>query len=717
MQQTYLEGLNKEQLEAVTLTNESALILAGAGSGKTKVLTSRISWLISNSIVSPLGLIAVTFTNKAANEMLHRVNAQLPINTRGMWIGTFHGLCNRFLRTHYKEANLPQTFQILDSSDQISAIKRLCKILQIDVDQFPPKEIQYHINGAKEEGLRANQVKTYDHHSQKINQIYEEYEKQCQREGVVDFGELLLRAFELLSKNEILRQHYQNRFEHILIDEFQDTSKLQYKWIRLLAGEKNKVFAVGDDDQSIYSFRGANIGNMKSFEKDFFIQKIIKLEQNYRSKNNILNAANAIIENNTSRLGKKLWTQAGAGELIKVFRGLSDIEETNYIIDEIKNLHRKGTSFSNIAILYRSNAQSRIIEHAIVSNNIPYRVYGGLRFFERAEIKHALAYLRLVANKQDDNAFLRIVNFPTRGVGNRTIEQIQDQSKLSQNSLWETALQTYKPPINQKGLSFFVDLIRKIEDEINGVTLAEAIDIVINISGLKNHYLNDKDGADRVSNLEELVSAAVTFSSTHEIENKELELAEFLNYSSLESGELQAKANQEALQLMTIHAAKGLEFNTVFITGLEEGLCPHEQSMMEQNGLEEERRLMYVAVTRARENLYLTHAQSRMLHGQTQYNISSRFLDEIPNELVKLINISNKKIMQPIRERVSKENNLFGSSSDYPYKIGSLVEHAKFGIGVVISYEGSSNDLRAQINFKENGIKWLALEFAKLQKI
>ncbi|MEK9771238.1 MAG: UvrD-helicase domain-containing protein [Nitrosomonadales bacterium] len=717
MQQTYLEGLNKEQLEAVTLTSESALILAGAGSGKTKVLTSRISWLISNSLISPLGLIAVTFTNKAANEMLHRVNEQLAINTRGMWIGTFHGLCNRFLRTHYKEANLPQTFQILDSSDQMSAIKRLCKILQIDIDQFPPKEIQYHINAAKEEGIRANQVKTYDHHSQKINQIYEEYEKQCQREGVVDFGELLLRAYELLNKNEILRQHYQNRFEHILIDEFQDTSKLQYRWIKLLAGEKNKIFAVGDDDQSIYSFRGANIGNMKSLQKDFLIKKVIKLEQNYRSKNNILNAANAIIENNSSRLGKKLWTQAGAGELIKIYRGLSDIEETSYIIDEIKNLHRKGTPFSSIAILYRSNAQSRIIEHAIVSNNMPYRVYGGLRFFERAEIKHALAYLRLVANKQDDNAFLRIVNFPSRGIGNRTIEQIQDQSKISQSSLWESALSSYKPPQNEKGLSFFIDLIRKIEDEISGISLAEAIDIVINISGLKNHYLNEKDGADRVSNLEELVSAAVTFSSTHEIENKELELAEFLNYSSLESGELQAKVNQDALQLMTIHAAKGLEFNTVFITGLEEGLCPHEQSMIDPDGIEEERRLMYVAVTRARENLYLTHAQSRMLHGQTQYNISSRFLDEIPAELVKLINISNKKKLPPLNTGIKEVNNLFGSNSEYPFKIGSLVEHAKFGTGVVISYEGSSNDLRAQINFKENGIKWLALEFAKLQKI
>jgi DNA helicase-2/ATP-dependent DNA helicase PcrA len=617
MQLNYLNDLNEKQLEAVKLQNESALILAGAGSGKTKVLTSRISWLIHNQIISPNGLIAVTFTNKAANEMLSRISKQLGMNPRGMWVGTFHGLCNRFLRIHFKDADLPQTFQILDSSDQLSAIKRLCKILQIDTDKFNPKEIQYHINGSKENGMRAKDVKTYDPHTQRINEIYLEYEKQCQKEGVVDFGELLLKSYELLFNNEVLRTHYQNRFRHVLVDEFQDTSELQYRWLKLLTGNNNIIFAVGDDDQSIYAFRGANVGNMKSLQRDFHIKNIIKLEQNYRSKNNILNAANSIIKNNENRLGKNLWTASGDGDPIRIFRGLSDADEAQYILDEIKMWHRKGTLYQQMAILYRSNAQSRILEHHMVSNNIPYRVYGGLRFFERAEVKNALAYLRLISNKQDDNAFLRIVNFPTRGIGNKTIEQLQDSAKITNTSLWESAVSGYKVPAAEKGISFFVDLIKRIEDEIQGVSLAEAIDVVINFSGLKNHYLADKDGQDRVSNLEELVSAAITFSENFDEVDKNLELIEFLNYTSLESGELQAKANQDALQLMTIHSAKGLEFEIVFITGLEEGLCPHEQSLIETDGLEEERRLMYVAVTRARENLYLTYAQSRLMYGQT----------------------------------------------------------------------------------------------------
>ena len=715
MQLDYLKDLNEKQSEAVQLQNESALILAGAGSGKTKVLTSRISWLIHNQIVSPNGILAVTFTNKAANEMLSRISSQLGMNPRGMWVGTFHGLCNRFLRLHFKEANLPQTFQILDSSDQLSAIKRLCKILQIDPDKITPKEIQYHINGSKENGMRAKDIKTYDAHTQKINEIYLEYEKQCQREGVADFGELLLRSYEILVNNEIIRTHYQKRFNHVLVDEFQDTSELQYRWLKLLTGKNNIIFAVGDDDQSIYAFRGANVGNMQSLQHDFNIKKVIKLEQNYRSKNNILNAANEIIKNNEKRLGKDLWTAAGDGDPIKVFRGLSDSDEAQYILDEIKMWHRKGKSFRKIAILYRSNAQSRILEHNMVSNNIPYRVYGGLRFFERAEVKHALAYLRLIANKQDDNAFLRIVNFPARGIGNRSLESLQDISKINNTSLWEAAKSSYKTPTSEKGISYFIDLIRKIEDEIQGLTLAESMDVVINYSGLKSHYINDKDGQDRVSNLEELVSAATTFSENFNGEDKNLELTEFLNYTSLESGELQAKANQDALQLMTIHSAKGLEFDIVFITGLEEGLCPHEQSLIESDGLEEERRLMYVAVTRARENLYLTYAQSRLMYGQTQYNLSSRFLDEIPENLIKKINvIETPQIKQynPPRQVTQSYSN-----SEYPFKIGSQVLHKKFGNGVVLSYEGSLNDLRIQVQFSKAGTKWLALEFAKLEKL
>ena len=715
MQLDYLKDLNEKQSEAVQLQNESALILAGAGSGKTKVLTSRISWLIHNQIVSPNGILAVTFTNKAANEMLSRISSQLGMNPRGMWVGTFHGLCNRFLRLHFKEANLPQTFQILDSSDQLSAIKRLCKILQIDPDKITPKEIQYHINGSKENGMRAKDVKTYDTHTQKINEIYLEYEKQCQREGVADFGELLLRSYEILVNNEIIRTHYQNRFHHVLVDEFQDTSELQYRWLKLLTGKNNIIFAVGDDDQSIYAFRGANVGNMQSLQHDFNIKKVIKLEQNYRSKNNILNAANEIIKNNEKRLGKDLWTAAGDGDPIKVFRALSDSDEAQYILDEIKMWHRKGKCFRNIAILYRSNAQSRILEHNMVSNNIPYRVYGGLRFFERAEVKHALAYLRLIANKQDDNAFLRIVNFPARGIGNRSLESLQDISKINNTSLWEAAKSSYKTPTSEKGISYFIDLIRKIEDEIQGLTLAESMDVVINYSGLKSHYINDKDGQDRVSNLEELVSAATTFSENFNGEDKNLELTEFLNYTSLESGELQAKANQDALQLMTIHSAKGLEFDIVFITGLEEGLCPHEQSLIEADGLEEERRLMYVAVTRARENLYLTYAQSRLMYGQTQYNLSSRFLDEIPENLIKKINVIEKPQIKQFNQPRQVTQSF--SNSEYPFKIGSQVLHKKFGNGVVLSYEGSLNDLRVQVQFSKAGTKWLALEFAKLEKL
>jgi DNA helicase-2/ATP-dependent DNA helicase PcrA len=712
IQTKFLKNLNEEQIKAITLKNESALVLAGAGSGKTKVLTSRIAWLIHNQITNPTGLIAVTFTNKAAKEMLMRVTNQLPIHTRGMWVGTFHGLCNRMLRIHHKEVNLPEGFQILDSSDQLSAIKRLMKIMNVDTDTFPPKEIQYFINSNKDEGIRSKYAKTYDAHTKKINEIYSEYEKQCLREGVVDFPELLLSCFELLEKNSSLRKHYQERFKHILIDEFQDTSLLQYKWLKLLAGKNNYIFAVGDDDQSIYAFRGARVGNMQDLEKDFKIKKIIKLEQNYRSTNNILNAANSIIEKNTIRLGKNLWAASGDGDLIQQYVGLSDSDEANFILDEIKMLHREGIDYKKIAILYRSNAQSRILEHTIVSNNIPYRVYGGLRFFERAEIKNALAYLRLISNKSDDNAFLRIVNFPTRGIGARAIEQLQDIAKKNNYSLWEAAkeIESQNEKI-KKGVPFFVNLIKSIEDEIQGYSIAESIETLVIRSDLKDHYLKDKDGIDRISNLEELVSAAVTFIDTTEIENEALNLVEFLNYTSLESGELQASATDDALQLMTIHSSKGLEFDVVFITGLEDGLCPHEQSLTE-DGLEEERRLMYVAVTRAKNKLYLTLAQSRMLHGQTRYNIPSRFLDEIPDQLLKRLNSIDKQniISSPIKTAHYSE-------SKHKIKIGSTVTHPKFGQGIVTGYEGNENDLRIQIRFSEHGVKWLAMEFAKLTTI
>ena len=709
------EDLNKKQTEAVTLSEESALVLAGAGSGKTKLLTSRFAWLIQNQISSPGGILAVTFTNKAAKEMLLRISAQLPINTRGMWVGTFHGLCNRFLKKHYKDTNLPQLFQILDSADQKSAVKRVMKQLNIDEDLLPSKEVTYFINANKEDGIRPHDFKAFDDISERKNEIYKAYELQCLKEGVVDFAELLLRCLELFQNNIAIREHYQSIFHHILVDEFQDTSRLQYEWLKILTSKKSFIFAVGDDDQSIYGFRGARPGNMKDLQKDFKINNVIKLEQNYRSQNNILNAANAIIENNSDRLGKNLWSDAGDGDLIRQYNALDDRFETSYIIDEIKSLHRAGSRYDQIAILYRNNAQSRVIEMGIVSNNIPYRVYGGLRFFERAEIKNSLAYLRLIANKRDDNAFLRIVNFPPRGIGAKSIELVQGIANDNQTSLWDAALVVDSENKNAK-ISFFVNLIRNIEDQIHGINLDESINAINSFSTLKEHYAKDKDGSSRIENLDELVSAAKSFlNEFHEenIDDEDLDghgkvLADFLDFTSLESGELQASVGDDALQLMTIHSSKGLEFDTVFISGLEDGLCPHERSFAENNGLEEERRLMYVAVTRARKKLYLTLAQSRMTYGQTMYNMPSRFLDEIPDELVKRINAPKKAILHSYSKIAPY------SEASHTWKIGATVEHAKFGVGIVTGYEGNDNDLRIQINFQDQGIKWLAMEYAKL---
>ncbi len=719
-----LTGLNNKQLEAVTLPHQSALILAGAGSGKTRVLTTRIAWLIQTGQISPLGLMAVTFTNKASKEMLTRLTSMLPINTRGMWVGTFHGLCNRLLRAHHREAGLPSTFQILDTSDQLSSIKRLMKLMNVDDEKYVPKQVQNYINNCKEEGLRANKVDAYDAHSQKLREIYEEYDKQCNREGVADFSELLLRCYELLERDSRIREHYQSRFQYILVDEFQDTNRLQYLWLKLLAGQSNCLFAVGDDDQSIYGFRGARVGNMRDFESDFNVQNIIKLEENYRSHSNILDAANAIISHNSNRLGKNLWTSAGAGEPVRVYEAYNDNDEAQFIVDEVKMLHMEGMDLGEMALLYRSNAQSRILEQALFAANIAYRVYGGLRFFERAEIKHALAYMRLMANANDDTALLRVINFPARGIGARSLEQLQEAARADNCSLWQAATNKVgNGRANAKGLDGFVHLIREMTDQAYGITLAEVAELATTHSGLKAHYQNDKEGEDRIENLEELVTAAVAFTNqafgNHNNVDGETEqdlMTQFLSHASLEAGDFQAAAGNEALQLMTVHAAKGLEFRAVFISGLEEGLCPHEQSLNEQSGLEEERRLMYVAVTRARQRLYLSHAQSRMLHGQVRYGIPSRFLDEIPEGLLKRLNTkpvarsgSNNNFTAP---RVAAIQN-----SSYPHKIGQSVRHAKFGEGVVIGYEGNAASLVIKINFGRDGIKSLAMEYAKLEKI
>ena len=713
-----LAHLNPPQLAAVTLPPQHALILAGAGSGKTRVLTTRIAWLIATGQVGPHGILAVTFTNKAAKEMTARLSALVPINTRGMWIGTFHGLCNRLLRAHFREAGLPQTFQILDSADQLAMVKRLLKNLNIDDEKYPPRELCHFINAHKEQGVRAAQAEAYDNYTQKRVELYAEYENQCNREGVVDFAELLLRCHELLQRNEPLRQHYQQRFRYILVDEFQDTNKLQYAWLQLLAGGGAKVFAVGDDDQSIYAFRGAEVGNMRDFERDYAGANVIRLEQNYRSHGNILAAANALIKNNRERLGKNLWTDAGDGEPIRAFEGYSDLDEARFVIDEIRELVREGVAPTQCAILYRSNAQSRVLEHELFAKGVPYKVYGGLRFFERQEIKHALAYLRLLGNPDDDTAFLRVVNFPTRGIGARSLENLQAAAHQMNSSLYNAAASLTGKAGQTVGA--FIRLIEGLRQETQNLPLPEMVEHIVEKSGLAQHYRVEKEGQERLENLDELINAAASFVDDDGVVMTEAgeggALASFLAHASLEAGEHQAGEGQEAVQLMSVHAAKGLEFDVVFITGLEQGLFPHENSVNQgREGLEEERRLMYVAVTRARQRLYVSCAQTRMLHGQTRYCVPSGFLDEIPGNLLLKLNKKAEPAAFPAFGS-------FGGGYAEPapaggLRIGQTVEHAKFGVGVIVATEGRGADGRVQVNFGGSGMKWLALEYAKLTPV
>jgi DNA helicase-2/ATP-dependent DNA helicase PcrA len=717
-----LANLNEPQLLAVTLPPTHGLILAGAGSGKTRVLTTRIAWLISTSQVGPHGLLAVTFTNKAAKEMVSRLSAMLPINTRGMWIGTFHGLCNRMLRAHHREAGLPSLFQILDSADQLAAIKRLLKNLNVDDEKFPPRELMYFINGHKEQGIRAAKAEAFDDYTKRRVELYAEYERQCQREGVVDFAELLLRSYELLTHNEPLRRHYQERFRHILVDEFQDTNRLQYAWLKLLAAGGAHVFAVGDDDQSIYAFRGADVGNMRDFERDFAAGNVIRLEQNYRSHGNILEAANAIIKNNRERLGKNLWTDQGAGEPIRVFEGFSDIDEARWIVDEIRELVRDGVARDQIALLYRSNAQSRVLEHQLFTSGVPYRVYGGLRFFERQEVKHALAYLRLIANADDDTAFARVVNFPTRGIGARTLEALQEAAVRANSSLYNAAASL----AGKAGTSIgnFIRLIEQLRHDTDGLPLPEVMEHILDKSGLRQHYLGEKEGQERLENLDELLNATANFLQEAQIEDDQTQVAAFLAHASLEAGEHQAGEGDTAVQLMTVHAAKGLEFDVVFVSGLEQGLFPHENSAQERDGLEEERRLMYVAITRARKRLYLTHAQTRMLHGQTRYSLPSGFLDELPVELLRKVGTPQRQTAQNSQPAWKSSghstSNAYDDAKAQPdngLRIGQSVQHAKFGLGVIVAAEGRGEEARVQVNFGGAGMKWLALSYAKLTPI
>ncbi len=778
-----LHGLNPEQLAAVTLPAGHALILAGAGSGKTRVLTTRIAWLLSTGQATPGGILAVTFTNKAAKEMLTRLSAMLPINVRGMWIGTFHGLCNRLLRAHHKLAGLPQTFQILDTQDQLSAVKRLCKQFNVDEERFKPKELAYFFAGCKEEGLRPRDVPVRDEDTRKKVELYQLYEEQCQREGVVDFGELMLRSYELLRDNDPVRVHYQRRFAHMLVDEFQDTNKLQYAWLKLLAGDmvdgrlqtRGSVIAVGDDDQSIYAFRGARVGNMQDFVREFGVERQIKLEQNYRSYSNILDSANALIAHNSKRLGKNLRTSQGPGEPVRVYEANSDLAEAQWMVDEIRQLVQGGTATrSEIAVLYRSNAQSRVIESALFNAAVPYRVYGGLRFFERAEIKHALAYLRLLENPHDDTSFMRVVNFPARGIGARSLESLQDAARQIGCSLHDAVSSiSGKAGAN---LGAFVAMIDVLREQTQGQNLRAIIGQMLQASGLIEHYRNEKEGADRLENLDELISAAESFVTqegfgkdavalpidetgaplTQSPASQGLDpnapllnqplvdadtgetlspLAAFLTHAALEAGDNQAQAGQDAVQLMTVHASKGLEFDCVFIGGLEEELFPHQNAMSDQGGLEEERRLMYVAITRARARLYLSHAQTRLLHGQTRYNLRSRFFDELPEECLKWLTprqqgfASYAPDMRAVGAYQSGARGQSGFKSEaftsppvpprkeapaHGLRVGLAVFHTKFGEGKVLALEGAGDDARAQVNFPRHGTKWLALAVAKL---
>ena len=774
-----LENLNPEQRRAVTLPRESALVLAGAGSGKTRVLTTRIAYLIQSGQASPGSIVAVTFTNKAAKEMLTRLSSMMPINTRGMWVGTFHGLCNRLLRAHYRDANLPQTFQILDSADQQSAIKRLLKGMNVDDEKFKPRDMAYFINGAKDQGLRANMVEARDEFTRRQVEIYHAYDEQCQREGVADFAELLLRCYELLSKNAPLLEHYRGRFQFVLVDEFQDTNRLQYQWIQLLAGKNAAVFAVGDDDQSIYGFRGAEAANMRDFQRDFARGNIIKLEQNYRSQGNILDAANAVISHNKDRLGKNLWTDEGKGEPLRIYAAATDGDEAQFVIDEVKALHREGKHLSNMALLYRSNAQSRVLEHTLFRAGIAYRVYGGMRFFERQEVKHALAYLRLAANPNDDGAFSRVVNFPPRGIGARSVELIQELAQRHNVSMYEAALNGIAEGTitgrSASAIGTFLKVVGGLKSSSTVVSLGELADEAMQKASLKAHYQTEREGADRLENLAELVSACTQFEESYEGDDSTL--VGFLTHASLEAGDHEASASDDALQLMTVHAAKGLEFDHVFLGGLEEGLFPHENSMNDFAGVEEERRLMYVAITRARKRLYLSYAGQRMLHGQTRYGIVSRFLDEIPPALCKWIVVPDRQaaygggtgvgrgvsagkgyagaggwekfgargsysaelrgggqVYTGFKQNIVKDENAaeYGRegapdtsranfetarSDAHPFRVGQTVAHAKFGEGVILSFEGRGTDARVQVKFRAEGTKWLSLQYAKLTAV
>ncbi|TKB56113.1 DNA helicase II [Ferrimonas aestuarii] len=715
-----LDSLNDKQRAAVESAPGSVLVLAGAGSGKTRVLTHRIAWLLNEQGESPFSILAVTFTNKASAEMRHRIESLVGGPMNRMWIGTFHGLAHRLLRAHHQEANLPEGFQILDSDDQYRLIRRILKSLDLDEKRWPPRQAMGYINAKKDDGLRPKHIDAGHHPmEQMLLRIYTTYQEACDRAGLVDFAELLLRAHELWLSHPHILAHYQGRFRHVLVDEFQDTNAIQYAWVRLLVGNTSNVMIVGDDDQSIYGWRGAKIENLNKFLDDFKGSEVIRLEQNYRSTGNILKASNTLIANNAERMGKELWTDGSDGELIAVFQAFNELEEARFIVSRVKQHLEQGGALSDCAILYRSNAQSRVLEEALLHQQVAYRIYGGLRFFERQEIKDTLAYMRLVANRSDDAAFERVVNTPARGIGDRTLDIIRTAARQHGLSMWRSCQQL----LNEKALSGraanavrgFMDLIGDIDDEIAEFSLKLATDKVIQLSGLKSMYEQEKGekGEARVENLQELVTAAGTFEKPEEAEDMS-DLNAFLAHAALEAGDNQASDSEDAVQMMTLHSAKGLEFPLVFMCGVEEGMFPSQKAVEEGDRLEEERRLCYVGMTRAMQKLFITYAESRRIYGRETFAKASRFLSEIPEQHLEHIRPKTQVSQVQPTNRFTQTEKSFDATG---FKLGQRVKHPKFGDGVIINYEGSGAQSRVQVAFDGQGIKWLVVAYARLQAV
>ncbi|MGH8221300.1 MAG: DNA helicase II [Steroidobacteraceae bacterium] len=710
-----LAPLNEAQRAAVTAPAGPVLVLAGAGSGKTRVLTHRIAWVVQAEGVSPHGILAVTFTNKAAGEMRGRIEQLLGISGGALWIGTFHGIAHRLLRLHWREAGLPQSFQILDSEDQLRLIRKLVKALDLDETRWVPREIQWFINSNKDDGRRPAGLKDgNDPTRRQLIRLYAEYEEACARAGVVDFAELLLRAYELWRGSAELLAHYRRRFVHVLVDEFQDTNSIQYAWLKLLVGSAAHPFVVGDDDQSVYRWRGARVENMQDFRRDFPHAALYRLEQNYRSTATILSGANALIAHNAGRLGKTLWTSGGKGEPIRLYAGFNERDEAQFVLRRIEQWTQRGGQRREVAILYRSNAQSRTFEETFLAARVPYRVYGGLRFFERAEVKDALAYLRLIVNHRDDPSFERVVNLPARGIGAKSLDVIRESAKSARSSLWEAAAASLAAlgPKAAGAVQGFLALIERLGREIAALALNEQVNHMLAASGLIEHYQREKAdrGEARVENLNELVSAARGFEPESGTEMPLLE--SFLSHAALESGEGQAQAWEDCVQMMTLHSAKGLEFPVVFLAGMEDGLFPHQRSLNELAGLEEERRLCYVGMTRAMKQLYLTYAEQRRLHGMDGYGQPSRFLKEVPEELIEEVRprvevsrpVSSGRFHRPESEAVAPG-----------MRLGARVRHGRFGEGVVLSVEGNGPHARVQVSFESEGTKWLMLQYANLE--